>query len=99
MVAGGGTLTLSRNWAVTLIGSPSFSHTYATSVRVWLTNIAPDATPRKIRNSRNGIAPVATSVRSVIAQALHAASCHAQSRANSTSGAGRTNFGLILRPE
>ena len=32
-VAGGGTLTLSRNCAVTVIGSPSFSHRCATKVR------------------------------------------------------------------
>ena len=43
--------------------------------------------------------PVAVMPMSAIAQMLHAASCHAQSRANSPSGAGRTNFGLICRPE
>ena len=38
-------------------------------------------------------------VMSAIAQRLHAASCHAQSRANSPSGLGRTNLGLICNPE
>jgi hypothetical protein len=69
-VAGGGTLTLSRNWAVTLIGSPSFSHRCATRVRTWLRNITPDATPRKIRKARSGMTPVATIASSAIAQTL-----------------------------
>src|SRR5690348_1289678 len=94
-VAGGGTLTLSRYWAVTLIGSPSFSHKCATSVRIWLRSITPDETPMKIRKSRGGTTPIATIAINEIVQMLHAVSCHAQSRANSPSGFGRTNLGLI----
>ena len=98
-VAGGGTLTLSRYCSVTLIGSPSFSHRWATRVRTWLRNMTPDATPRKIRKARSGMAPVATRAMSAIAQMLAAASCSASRGANSPSGRLRRNFGLICSPE
>ena len=65
---GGGTLTLSRYWSVTLIGSPSFSHRCATSVRTWLSSMTPEATPRKMRKAASGMVPVATSTTSAIAQ-------------------------------
>jgi hypothetical protein len=42
-------LTHIKKGAVTLIGSPSFSHRCATRVRTWLRNMTPDATPMKIR--------------------------------------------------
>jgi hypothetical protein len=58
---------------VTLMGSPSFSHRCATRVRTWFRNITPEATPRKIRKSRSGMAPIAVKARRVIAQRLAAA--------------------------
>ena len=67
-------MTLSRNCAVTLKGSPSFSHRWATSVRTWFKTATLETMARKIKKAFNGIKPVKTPARRTIDQMLAAVS-------------------------
>ena len=96
---GGGTLTLSRNCAVTLKGSPSFSHRCATRVRTWFSTATLETMARKITKAVIGIKPLNTPPSRTLDQMLAAVSCMIQLRCASPSAGRRRKAGLIARPE
>ena len=90
-------MTESRNCAVTVIASLSFSHRWATSVRNWLSSAVSDRIDRAIAS---GCQPItATLPISVHDHTNTPASCQRTRLANSPSGGRRRNSGLIWSDE
>ena len=96
---GGGTLTLSRNCAVTVSSPPSFSHKCATSVRIWLSTKVAAAIAPKMTSARSGTQPKTPAAISRLDHAHAPPSCQAHWRRNSPSGGLRRNIGLMIIPE